>query len=115
MDKKINSRAKGARGERELAHALQRTLGIEARRGQQFSGSTDSPDVVHSIPHVHIECKRVEALNLKNAMEQAIADAGDKVPVVMHRKNNQPWLVTVRLDDLLRLATQVYLTRAANN
>jgi len=113
--KTINSRRKGKEGEIELAHELERVFGIETRRGQQFSGTADSPDIVHLIPHVHIECKRVEALQLMPAVNQAIADAGDNVPVVMHRKNNQPWLVTVRLDDLSRLATQVYLTLAAHN
>ena len=43
--KKINSRQKGARGERELA-AVFTTAGFPARRGQQFSGSPDSPDIV---------------------------------------------------------------------
>ena len=57
----INSRAKGARGEREFA-AFMREHGYEAHRGQQFAGSADSPDVVHSIPGIHIEVKRVEAL-----------------------------------------------------
>lgn len=113
--KKINSRSKGKRGELELCRELKRLLGIEARRGQQYCGGDDSPDVVHSIPGVHIECKRVEALNLMAAMNQAIADAGgDQVPVVMHRKNNQPWQATVRLDDLPRLAMQVYLTMVEN-
>jgi Holliday junction resolvase len=43
---KINSRAKGARAERECAKELERLFGCSARRGQQFSGSSDSPDVV---------------------------------------------------------------------
>jgi len=101
------SRSKGKRGELELSHELERVLGIEARRGQQFSGGDDSPDIVHSIPDVHIECKRVEMLRMTSALDQAVEDAGDKVPVVMHRKNNQPWLVTVRLDDVPRFAASI--------
>ena len=42
---KINSRQKGARGERQWRDEL-RANGYVARRGQQFSGSADSPDVV---------------------------------------------------------------------
>ena len=42
---KINSRAKGARYERELARYLDEN-GFPARRGQQFAGGSDSPDVV---------------------------------------------------------------------
>ena len=109
-----NSRRKGCRGELELAHKLEDLLGIEARRGQQFSGGDDSPDVVHSIDGLHIECKRVEKLNIHNAVKQAIDDAGDNVPVVMHRRNGQSWLVTLKLDDLPRLAEQIYLTLAKN-
>jgi Holliday junction resolvase len=110
----INSKRKGKAGELELAHKLESLLGIEARRGQQFCGSADSPDIVHSIAGVHIECKRTEKLKLVAAVEQAIADAGDKTPVVMHRASRQPWLVSCRLDDLPRLAVQIYLTMAEN-
>ena len=53
------SRNKGKVGERELAAAL-RAEGFEsARRGQQYSGSETSADVV-GLPGIHIECKRVE-------------------------------------------------------
>jgi hypothetical protein len=37
-------------------------------------------------------------------MEQAIRDAGDQIPTVLHRKNNTEWLLTVRLSDAARLA-----------
>ena len=48
----MHSKQKGARGEREFAEFL-RDRGIEAGRGQQFSGGESSPDVVHSIPGIH--------------------------------------------------------------
>ncbi len=73
-----------------------------------------SPDVAADIPDVHIECKRTERLRLYEAIEQAIADAGEKVPVVAHRQNHKPWVVVVRLDDLPKLAVQIYLTLAEN-
>jgi len=98
------SKAKGKRGERELAAELGRVLGVTARRGVQFQGSPDSPDVVTNIPNVHIECKRSERIRLYEALEQAAKDAGaDKVPVVCHRQNNKPWVAVVRLDDLPKL------------
>lgn len=62
-------REKGKRGERELAGIL-RDYGYDTRRGQQFCGSDGSADVV-GLPGIHIECKRVEKLNLLEAMEQA--------------------------------------------
>lgn len=96
-----NSRAKGARGERELSKVL-REWGYDTRRGQQYSGANGDADVV-GLPYIHIECKRVEKLNLDKAMEQSIDDARDgEVPVVMHRKDRHPWLVTMRLDEWMK-------------
>jgi len=123
MSKGKLSRNKGAGGERELARELSRLLGVEARRGQQRCGGPDSPDVKIDIPDLHIECKRTERLRLYEAMEQAIKDASKgldegqqpKVPVVCHRSNRRPWLLTVRLEDLPRLAVQIYLTLSENN
>lgn len=97
----MNSRDKGARGERELAKIL-REHGFECRRGQQFCGANGDADVV-GIKGIHIEAKRVERLNITDAMSQAIHDCGDKLPVVMHRKNNEDWMVTMRLEDWLSL------------
>lgn len=99
----MNSRQKGKRGELELAKVL-REHGYETRRGQQYSGTETSADVV-GLPGIHIECKRVENLNVYNALAQAIRDAGESgdLPAVFHRKNNQPWLVTMRLDDWLKI------------
>ena len=97
-----NSRAKGARGERELANLL-KEYGYATRRGQQFSGANGDADVV-GIPSIHIECKRVEKLNLDKAMSQSIRDARDgEIPVVMHRKDREDWLVTMQLVDWIEL------------
>ena len=99
---KINSRAKGAKGERELAEIL-REHGYTARRGQQFSGANGDPDVL-GLPGYHIECKRVEKLNLEAAVDQSIRDARDgETPIVVHRKNRRPWLVTLLLADFLKI------------
>jgi Holliday junction resolvase len=99
---KINSRQKGARGEREFAEEL-RKAGHEARRGRQFSGSVESPDVVTSLPF-HFEVKRTESLSLYVAMDQAVRDSGGrKVPVVAHKRNGKRWLVALHLDDFLTL------------
>jgi len=98
----MNSRQKGARGERQLAKKL-REYGYDARRGQQYSGANGDADVV-GLPGIHIECKRVERLNLYDAMSQSRHDAREgEVPVVMHRKNDCEWLVTMRLDDFMVL------------
>lgn len=98
----VNSREKGKRGELELARAL-RALGYDCRRGQQYSGKNGDADVV-GLPGIHIECKRVERLNLYDAMAQARRDAreGEK-PAVFHRKNRSRWLVTMELQDFMEL------------
>lgn len=98
----MNSRAKGASGERELAGVL-RGYGYTARRGQQYCGANGDADVV-GIPGIHIECKRVERLNIEEAMAQSVRDAEtNEMPVVIHRKNRKPWLVTLSLEDFIRI------------
>ena len=97
----MNSRSKGKRGELEWRDVI-RSHGYEARRGQQFSGNPDSPDVVTNLPY-HFEVKRVERLNIENAMKQAKAECGDKPPVVAHRKNGEPWMVTMLAPDFFNL------------
>ena len=107
----INSRAKGAIGERELAELL-RSWGYAAQRGQQFKGSADSPDVA-GVPGVHFEVKRTEKLQLYAAVDQARRDAAGKaIPVVAHRCNGNKgarasckgdWLFVIGADDFRRL------------
>ena len=94
----MNSRAKGARGERELARVL-RGYGYDCRRGQQYCGANGDADVV-GLPGIHIECKRGQRLNIDDAMLQAIRDRREgEYPAVFHRKNNGKWMVTMLLDD----------------
>ena len=97
------SQRKGAAGEQELAQHLRRA-GYPVRwGGNKTYGKV--PDL-SGLDGVHIECKRVEQLNLARAMEQATVDAarfGDGAPTVFHRRNGRPWLVTMQLSDWLRL------------
>ena len=105
----MNSRDKGARGERELANELTR-LGHPCRRGQQYSGAHGDADVV-GLTGIHLEVKRVERLNIDKAMEQSRDDsyAGSikegryLIPVVMHRRNRCKWLVTMDLNDFIEV------------
>ena len=94
----INSRNKGAAGERELAKKL-KDYGYDCRRGQQYCGVNGDADVI-GLPGIHIECKRVEKLNIYDAIFQAKRDSKtDELPAVFHRKNNCEWLVTMTLQD----------------
>ncbi len=104
----INSKTKGKVGELELA-ALFKAHGYEARRSQQYKGSDHSSDITHSLPGVHVECKRVEKLNIREALEQAKRDCGpNNRPVVFHRPNRCDWMVTLSAEDFFVLA-ELYL------
>ncbi len=95
--KKANSRTKGQRGELEVRDVI-RAAGYEAERGGQqgAGGNPMSSDVVHNIPDIHIEVKRVEAFScLTRAMLQSKRDAGDKIPTVWSRTMRDEWLVTL--------------------
>ncbi len=105
----MNSRNKGKVGEREFASLL-REHGFDARRGQQFSGSPDSPDVVSdALAWLHVEVKRVQNLNLTDACVQAEGDQTKSgrtkklAWVVAHRKNHAPWLITMKADTFVKL------------
>lgn len=108
----LRSRNKGKRGEREAAAEVRRLFRTEASRGRQFAGTDDSPDIRTAIESVHFEVKRAESLRIYEALAQAIEDAGDNIPVVLHKQNRRPWIAIIRLDDLPRLAVQLYLTLA---
>ncbi len=94
---------KGRRGELEIVKIFQ-AHGIPAQPGQAVSfGSV--PDVV-GIDGIHPEIKRVERLNVSEAMAQAVRDSEkfhDGAPTLFHRRNKSPWLVTMRLGDWLSL------------
>ena len=99
----ISSQRKGADGERELAAVL-REYGYDMERGGSLTFG-EVPDLV-GLPGVHIECKRVERLNVPAAMQQAVKDSQrfrDGMPALFHRRNRQPWLVTIRLEDFMQL------------
>ena len=110
----MNSKAKGAAGERELANVL-KSYGYDTRRGVQYSGKDGSADV-EGLPGIHIECKRAEQLRMKEWLAQATEDARSAsikegryiVPTVMHRRNKGDWLVTMRLDDWQILYDKYY-------
>lgn len=97
------SQRKGASGELELCKIFQEH-GFDCSRGGSLSFG-EVPDL-SGLPGIHVECKRVERLNVQEAMDQAIRDSErmqDGVPALFHRRNRKPWLVTMRLEDWLTL------------
>ena len=107
----VNSKQKGKRGEVELTHKLNE-YGFSTRRTVQYNGKAEGgqADLV-GLKGIHIEAKRVERLNLYDAMAQAIHDAKDgELPSVFHRKNHSEWLVTMKLDDWMELYKEYFET-----
>lgn len=85
-----SSQRKGAGGERELTAILQE-YGFDCARGGSLTFGK-VPDIT-GLPGVHIEVKRVERLNVPEAMIQAVRDSErfhDGAPTLFHRRNRQP-------------------------
>lgn len=101
-----SSREKGKTGEREVRDAL-RGFGFNCRRGLAAAGE---PDLVHSIPGVHLEVKRREQYELDEWLRQAESDSGSRIPVVVFRKSRQPWRAVVPLHYLLGLMAAAHTT-----
>jgi hypothetical protein len=112
-------RDKGKRGELELRD-LFRSYGFTAERGQQRSGSPDSPDVKHNIPGIHVECKRVERFDMYGSLRQAIQDAGEDMPVVFTRASvgsakdapRGEWITILKSHDFMKLLVSLYKDKA---
>ncbi len=96
------SQRKGRAAELELSRILQEHgYPVEAGRAQSYG---EVPDL-SGLPGIHIECKRAETLRLSDWMAQARRDAErfGGLPAVFRRRNRAPWLVTMLLEDWLRL------------
>ena len=99
-----NSKAKGKRGELSVVHILKDHGYTDARRTQQYCGSADSADVV-GLPGFHIEVKHQERMQLYDWYAQSVRDSSgsEDIPIVVHRKNNADWLVSMSFEDFLRI------------
>ena len=101
------SKAKGARFELEIAHYFRDHGYPDAHRTAQNCVKTGDSGDIEGVEGLHIECKHVEKLNLYNAYHQAVRDnnaknAGD-IPVVVHKKNRETTLISLSLDDFLKI------------
>jgi Holliday junction resolvase len=113
----INSKRKGATGERELARKL-REYGYNARRTVQYNGKAEDGEAdLKGLPGIHIECKRVEQLSLYKAIDQAKRDSAGsgKLPAVFHRKNNCEWVVAMPLDAFMQIYKEYELNKEFEN
>lgn len=103
------ARNKGARGEREVAEILE---GRRTGQMQSQNGSTEA-DVEAGLPgwneNFHTEVKRQERVEIVKWCEQSQADAGEKIPLVVWRRNHDKWRVTLPLDDFLGLVHKAHV------
>lgn len=97
------SRAKGLKGEREVADRFEAAgFAVRGLEGQGDWLCVAPP--ARSLPLLHVECKRQERLRLPEWIEQAASEApAGSVPVVCFRQNRGQWRADLALDDLLRL------------
>lgn len=104
----MNQKKKGSRRELELAHIFQDKGFKEAHRTQQFCGDTsdNAADVV-GLPYIHVECKGTQVTNINSFIKQAKRDSAKKkmeeLPTVFYKRNNEPWLVVMDLNDWFKL------------
>lgn len=101
-----DSRAKGARGEREFAAMLKtRFPQLDFARGIQTRGGGAEAADVYGLPGFHFEVKRVEALNVWKALAQAQHDADPQsYAAVAFRRNRSGWYVAQPAEDWFDLA-----------
>lgn len=100
------SRDKGKRFERQIA-GLFNGYGYCAHRTAQYKGNTGEAGDIEGVPGIHIECKHQERMHLYTWMNQSIRDANEEgmgaLPVVIHKENRMPILVSMRFDDWMKL------------
>lgn len=97
----VNARSKGQRGEREAIKWLQPivdevmgegVISLERNLDQWRAGGFD----VVGLEWMALEIKRRESFNLNQWWVQTVKQAGtDQVPVLLHRRNHQPWRARV--------------------
>lgn len=101
----VNSREKGKTGEREFRDKLIEH-GFAARRGVQYQGTADSPDIHCPELPFHWEVKFGGKIALGEAYKQAKEECGGRhIPIVAHRSTRRgvpsQWMVTMSADDFL--------------
>ena len=99
----MNSNRKGKVFERWVAAYFREHGHDKARRGQQYKGGADSPDVI-GLDGFHIECKNTERWNDYEFMAQSVRDAEEgEIPIVIAKKKFEKPLVIMRLDDFMEV------------
>lgn len=110
----MNSKRKGADGERDLAKFLQKHGQAEAKRGQQYCGLQGNADVI-GVAGIHIECKRAEQVRDEVFLKQAERDARQgEIPTVWYRRNHEDWKTLMRSEVFLLIWDELTDEQKAN-
>ena len=82
--------------------------GSKGKRNLQSQGANiGNPDIkVTGLEAFHVECKAVEAFNLKKAMNQAVSECASRIPVVVHKYNRTPWTASILFEDATSAAVE---------
>lgn len=101
------SRNKGANAERAVVNHLRNNGWPDARR--YLAGDGRQPGDIDAIPGVSLEVKDQAVYCFPQWLAQAIAEAGDRLPVVIAKPKGVTtdrvgeWWALMRVDDLLGL------------
>lgn len=112
----MNPQRKGKEGELKLMHFLL-DHGLNVKRGYVWLNQSD----LIGLDGIHIECKNVEKLNVREALAQAIEEAKKKkdgLPAVFWKKSRKEWVTVMRTEDwitLYKLARGNYDTERENS
>lgn len=97
---KLNSRAKGKVGEREVKNMLNAALGYCAFKRNVMQSREGGCDLESELP-VAIEVKRQQNVQLNQFVAQAREQgrAINKTPVLFYRRNGEPWSILVDMSE----------------
>ena len=99
------SRNKGANAERAVVNHLRQHGWPDARR--YLAGDGRQPGDIDAIPGVSLEVKSQAVYDFPGWLRQAVAEAGERLPVVVAKPKGVTdvgqWWCVLRLDDLLPL------------
>lgn len=110
----MDSRRKGAAGEREAAAAFEAATGLPCHRTAQRVGIHGDADIALDAP-IHLESKRVARVAALKYLRQAERDATPgRVPVAIVREDRDvEWCVMLRVRDVVAFANAVVDARKA--
>jgi hypothetical protein len=102
VEKGRAARRKGKAGELEAVRIIREHGWPRASRSSR--GTAQKGDVADGPAAAVIEIRRRESLSVPAAMREVMGRCEPhELPLLVHRRSNQPWLVTMELAELLPL------------